>query len=112
MARPERQVGKIQACQRRHERKLIVSDSQPHDADSIRQRNDRHDQKRFIEAPSAALTALLDMLAATLPPFAADAEIAGAIIDKIGVGKIVRPDHPRARARPLELGLRARRRQR
>jgi hypothetical protein len=66
----------------------------------------------FIEAPSAALTALLDMLAATLPPFAADAEIAGAIIDKIGVGKIVRPDHPRARARPLELGLRARRRQR
>jgi hypothetical protein len=42
---------------------------------------------------------LLDMLAATLPPFAADAEIAGAIIDKIGMGKIVRRDHPRARLR-------------
>ena len=50
-------------------------------------------------APSPTLTALLDALAATLPgygslPFELDADynIARGIIEKIGVGKIVRRD--------------------
>ena len=46
----------------------------------------------FVEAPSPAMTALIDALAATLPPFAADADIARGIIERIGLGKIVRRD--------------------
>ena len=37
------------------------------------------------------MTALLDMLAATLPPFAADADIARRIVERIGLGEIVAP---------------------
>ncbi len=52
----------------------------------------------FVEAPSPTMTALLDMLAATLPPFEADADIVRGIIERIGGGKIVRrntvPAHP------------------
>jgi hypothetical protein len=53
----------------------------------------------FVQAPSPTLAALLDALAATLPgygslPFELDADynIARGIMEKVGVGKIVRCD--------------------
>jgi len=50
----------------------------------------------FVEAPSPTLTAMLDTLAATLPPFEADADMARGIIEKIGLGEIVAPIYSQA----------------
>ena len=59
----------------------------------------------FVQAPSPTLTALLDALAGTLPgygsfPFELDADynIARGLIEKIGVGKIVRRDKHQVQA--------------
>jgi hypothetical protein len=51
----------------------------------------RHDQRRLRSSAVASLTAIIDAIAATLP-VELDADIAQGIIEKIGVGKIVRRD--------------------